>query len=218
MKQITSLVAALLLFSSLGTSHAATSHSQHPIMPIRENPGSLPILINLDDVGRDLQLTSLQKSGVAELRSDYRAAAIKLMRVHHQNRAELAQAQQKLEKLSFDYNRRTMDLLTSLQQHRLREIERQILGGTLLIAPSEQKLLGLSEEQRQKIEKIHQDYYKRAIDIDLRADKGKLNYHQQILALRKNRKQHGIAMVKVLTPEQQKVWERSQGKKLLFHH
>lgn len=216
MKSLTSRLAVVLFLLTLVASYATTSAPKQAAMPVRENPGSLPILISLDHVSKDLRLTSLQKSVIAGLRSDYRAAAMKLMKIHHQTPAELAQAQKKLEQLSVSYNQRAVDVLTPVQRHRLREVERQILGGTLLVAPSEQKLLRLSEEQKQKIEKIHQDSYKKAMNIDLRADQGKISYHQQILALRKNRKKHGEKMLKVLTPEQRKAWEASQGEKLIF--
>jgi len=216
MKSLTSRLVVTLFLLTLGASYAVTSAPKQAVMPVRENPGSLPILISLDHVSKDLHLTSLQKSVIAGLRSDYRAAAMKLMKMHHQTPAELAQAQKKLEQLSVSYNQRAIDVLTPVQRHRLREIERQVLGGALLVAPSEQKLLGLNEEQKQKIEKIHQDSYQKAMDIDLRADQGKMTYHQQILALRKNRKQHGAKMLKVLTPEQWKMWEQSQGVKLIF--
>jgi len=216
MKSLTSRLVVAFFLLALGASYAVTSAPKQDAMPVRENPGSLPILISLDHVSKDLHLTSLQKSVIAGLRSDYRAAAMKLMKTPHQTPAELAQAQKKLEQLSVSYNQRAMDVLTPVQRHRLREVERQVLGGALLIAPSEQKLLGLSEEQKQKIEKIHQDSYSKAMDIDLRADQGKMSYHQQILALRKNRKAHGAKMLKVLTPEQRKAWEVSQGQKLSF--
>ncbi|MBM3857299.1 MAG: hypothetical protein FJ390_04970 [Verrucomicrobia bacterium] len=212
---ISRLVVALLSFT-LVTAHAASPASKEASAPVRENPGSLPILISLDHVSKDLQLTSLQKSVIAGLRSDYRAAAMKLMKTPHQTPEQLAAAQKKLEQLSVDYNQRAIDVLTPVQRRRLRQIERQVLGGTLLIAPSEQKLLGLSQEQQQKIEKIHQDSYQKAMSIDLYADQGKMSYHQQILALRKNRKNHGAKMLKVLTREQRKLWETQQGKKLLF--
>ena len=216
MKSLKPRILVVFFLLALSASYAATSASKPAAMPVRENPGSLPILISLDYVSKDLHLTSLQKSVIAGLRSDYRAAAKKLMKMHHQTPAELVQAQKKLEQLSVSYNQRAMDVLTPLQHRRLREVERQILGGTLLVAPSEQKLLGLSEEQKQKIEKIHQDSYSKAMDIDLGADQGKMSYHQQILALRKNRKKHGKKMLKLLTPEQRKAWEASQGEKLSF--
>ncbi len=215
MKSLTTRLFVAFLSFTLA-SHAATSAPKQAATPVRENPGSLPILISLDHVSQDLHLTSLQKSIIAGLRSDYRTAAMKLMKAPHQTPLQIADAQKKLEALSVSYNQRAMDVLTPIQRHRLREIERQILGGTLLIAPSEQKLLGLSEEQKQKIEKIHQDSYRKAMNIDLRADQGKMNYHQQILALRNNRKKHGAAMARVLTPAQRTMWEQLQGKKVVF--
>ena len=215
MKPLTSRLVVVFLFSILAVSYAVTSTSKQPLMPIRENPGSLPILVSLDDVSKDLHLTSLQKSVVVGLRSDYRSAAKKLMKAHHETSVEIAEAQKKLEYLSLSYNQRVIDILTPAQRLRLREIERQILGGILLVAPSEQKLLRLSEEQKKKIEKILQDSYRKAMNIDLRANQGKLNYHRQILALRNNRKKHGEVMLKVLTREQRKVWEASQGSKLV---
>lgn len=216
MKSLTNrLVIALVIFTFVA-SYGANVVPQQKATPIRENPGSLPILISLDHVSQDLHLTSLQKSVIVGLRSDYRTAAMKLMRTPHQTPAQIADAQKKLEQLSVSFNQRAIDVLTPSQRHRLREVERQVLGGTLLVAPSEQKLLGLSQEQQQKIEKIHQDSYQKAMDIDLRADQGKMNYHRQILALRRNRKNHGAKMLRVLTPAQRKMWEEQKGKKLVF--
>lgn len=216
MKSLISYLVIALFAFTLGNSSAQAAVTKHGMTPIRENPGSLPILISLDHVSKNLQLTSLQKSVILGLRTDYRAAAMKLMKTPHQTSAQLVEAQKKLEQLSVSYNQRAIDVLTPTQRYRLREIERQILGGILLVAPSEQKFLGLNEEQKQKIEKIHQDSYQKAMSINLRADQGKISYHDQILALRKNRKQHGAKMLKVLTPEQRKVWEQSQGVKLVF--
>lgn len=184
--------------------------------PAKENPGSLPVLISLEHVSKDLHLTSLQKSVISGLRSDYRTAALKITQAKYATSSEIAQAQVALDNLGEAYNHRATAALNTAQRRRLREIERQILGATLLTAPSEQKLLALNEQQKNKIIKLDDDAKKKASAINLRADQGKLNYHQQVMALHKNRQEHATAMIKVLTPDQLKAWNASQGKKLVF--
>lgn len=182
----------------------------------KESPGSLPVLVSLERVSNDLHLTSLQKSVVTGLRSDYRAAVVKIMQKKYETLSELAQAEVALDNLKASYNHRVIAILNIAQRHRLREIERQFLGGTLLTSPSEQKFLGLNEQQKNKISTIQKDAEKKSAAINFRADQGKLNYHQQVMALHKNRQEHASKMLKILTPTQMKVWNASQGARLTF--
>ena len=199
-------VARLSAASTCCSSHAAA----------KENLGSLPVLISLEHISNDLHLTSLQKSVVAGLRSDYRTAALKITQTKYATSSEIAQAQVSLENLTASYNHRVVTILNAAQRRRLREIERQVLGGTLLTSPSEQKLLGLSDTQKSKIAVIQKDAQAKAAAINLRAGQGKLSYHEQVMALHKNREQHATSMLKVLTPTQLKTWKAAQGAKLTF--
>ncbi|MFZ4115753.1 MAG: hypothetical protein ACOYK6_03395 [Chthoniobacterales bacterium] len=182
----------------------------------KDNPGSLPILVSLEHVSKDLHLTSLQRSVIAGLRSDYRTAAIKITEAGRVASSDTAQLQLRLDHLSATYNERVLNLLNPHQRRRLREIERQILGGTLLTSPSEQQFLGLTEQQKKKIALLAQDDRNKAAAINLKANQGKLNYHRQVIALRKNRLQHANAMLKVLTPEQLATWKKAQGARVVF--
>lgn len=209
------LLTACTLLSSLCAGSTTTS-SSGVTTESKENPGSLPILISLDHVSKDLHLTSLQKTIIGGLRSDYRAAALKITQAEHATSAETVILQLKLDRLAAVYNDRALAVLNRSQRYRLREIERQVLGGTLLTSPSEQQFLGLSGLQKKKIAALNQDDIKKASAINLQATQGKLNYHQQIMALRKNRQQHATAMLKVLTQEQLAKWNTAQGPKLVF--
>ena len=182
----------------------------------KENPGSLPVLVSLEHVEKDLHLTSLQRSIIGGLRNDYRAAAMKMGEAQCRASSDAAELQRKLDRLGATYNERVIALLNSCQRRRLREIERQVLGGTMLTAPSEQQLLGMNEEQKKKIAALAHDSNKKAAAINLKANQGKLNYHRQIIALRKNRLQYAAAMLKVLTPNQLEMWKKAQGVKLVF--
>jgi Spy/CpxP family protein refolding chaperone len=206
------LIMSSLVFSPL----AAAADSSTAVEVHKENPGSLPVLVSLEHVSKDLHLTSLQRSVIAGLRSDYRAAAIKISKAGCVASSDTAQLQLQLDHLSATYNERVLTLLNPRQRRRLREIERQILGGTLLTSPSEQQFLGLTEPQKKKIELLAQDDRKKAAAINLKAHQGKLNYHRQVMALRKNRLQHANAMVTVLTPEQLETWKKAQGAKVAF--
>lgn len=193
---------------------ATSTTSAAPVPSTKENPGSLPILISLERVSKDLHLTSLQKSIVSGLRNDYRAAARRITQAGRNSSSALAQAQVNLDDLSVNYNNRALAVLNAAQKGRLRQVERQLLGGTLLTSPSEQKYLGLTDQQKKKITQIAQDSHKAALAINLQADQGKLSYHQHVMALRKNRQQHAAMMMKVLTPAQFKTWNEAKGTKL----
>ena len=182
----------------------------------KENPGSLPVLLSLEHIGKDLHLTSLQRSVIAGLRNDYRSAAMKITEACRAGSSGSVQLQLKLDHLDASFNERVKALLNHHQRRRLREIERQVLGGTLLTAPSEQQFLNLTEAQKEKIALLAKDANKKASIINLHAGQGKLNYHRQIMALRKNRLHYASAMLKVLTPSQLEIWRSAQGAKLVF--
>lgn len=210
------LLTAVSLFSLLQETLTATTPSTLGTTEGRDNPGSLPILIGLDHVGKDLHLTSLQKTIIGGLRSDYRAAALKITQAEHVTSSETAILQLKLDRLAEDYNDRATAVLNRSQRHRLRQIERQILGGTLLTSPSEQQFLGLSDLQKKKIAQLQEQAERHASSIHQQANRGVLNYHQQIMALRKNRERYATAMLEVLSKEQLQKWNAAQGPKLVF--
>lgn len=216
MKMMCRCLLALLACSVFLSPLSAASINSNDTKPSKESPGSLPILISLEHVSKDLHLTSLQKSVIAGLRNDYRAAAVKITEAGRSGSSSLAQLQMDLDHLAASYNERALTALNPHQRHRLREIERQVLGGTLLTSPSEQQFLGMTEAQKKKIASVSRDSNKKAAAINQQANQGKLNYHRQIIALRKNRQKHAEAMLKVLTPDQYKTWKQSQGAKLVF--
>ncbi|MFI0347145.1 MAG: hypothetical protein ACH346_00005 [Chthoniobacterales bacterium] len=207
-------IGLLIIFLAIVAPLSATSTSCSPHPPAKENPGSLPVLASLERISSDLHLTSLQRSVVAGLRSDYRAAALKITQVKYKTSSEVAQAQVDLDNLSTTFNHRVLAILNATQCRRLREIERQMLGGTLLTSPSEQEFLGLSDQQKNQIAVIQKDAQAKAATINFCADQGKLNYHQQVMALHKNRQKHAKKMLEVLTPEQMKIWNAAQGVKI----
>ncbi|MBX9742052.1 MAG: hypothetical protein K2W99_00705 [Chthoniobacterales bacterium] len=210
------LLTSCFFFSSFLKGASTSAAPASSTIQSKENPGSLPILLGLDHVAKDLHLTSLQKTVIGGLRSDYRAAALKITQAGHATSAETAILQLKLDRLADDYNDRATAALNHSQKHRLREIERQILGGTLLTSPSEQQFLGMSDQQKKKIARLHQESEQKASVIQHQAVQGKLNYHQQIMALRKNRQHYATAMLKVLNPTQLQQWRAAQGPKLVF--
>lgn len=182
----------------------------------KENSGSLPVLLSLEHIGKDLHLTSLQRSVIGGLRNDYRSIAMKITEAGRAGSSSSVQLQIKLDHLDASFNERVKALLNHHQRLRLREIERQVLGGTLLTAPSEQQFLNLTEAQKEKIALLAKDANNKASIINLHAWQGKLNYHHQIMALRKNRLHYASAMLKVLTPSQLETWRSAQGAKLVF--
>jgi hypothetical protein len=119
-----------------------------------------------------------------------------------------------LDSFRVSYNRRAMDVLNSGQQQRLRQIERQMLGPVILTSPSEQKLLGITPKQQQKLADIHRYDQTKAAEIMSNYHAGKISSFRKDLELRRLQKTVGRSIYAQLTAEQRKQWLGLAGPKL----
>ncbi len=179
-----------------------------------DSPASVPVLLGLDPVRQDLHLSSLQCALLDSLRSEYKSRARQITAIGMADQDAALRANWDLKDLRKQYNRRAVEVLSSSQQDRLRQIERQMLGGTLLTSVSEQKLLGLAPWQQQSLSVIEKNDQAGAAAITARFNDGKISNFSKDIQLRRLQQNTSKKMLAVLTPQQKKQWEILSGQKL----
>ncbi|HRJ73024.1 MAG TPA: hypothetical protein PLS03_12440 [Terrimicrobiaceae bacterium] len=184
-----------VLFLALASSLPATT-------PAVDSPGSLPILLGLDSVRKELKVGSLQRAVLDSLRSEYKSEVRKLTNPMPATPAQRLAAESRLASLNERYNARAMSVLNDSQRARLREIEHQVLGGTKLISPSVQKKLGLTTKQKLSIEALRRKGLDDVGKVNRQFEEGRISYQERIDLLRDRRLSQAEAFLKVLTPEQ----------------
>lgn len=201
------------ILTSLGVLLAAAASLTASTAPI-DHPGALPVLLGLDAVQQELKLDSLQRAVLGSLRGEYKAAVRNLVTPIPAVGLERVAAEKEFMKINARYNKRALSVLNATQRTRLKEIEHQILGGTMLNAPSVQARLGLSEKQKQKIESLRQKNLAYVAKVNRQFEEGKIGYFERLSLLRARRVSQGEAALKVLTPAQRDAFLALGGKKL----
>lgn len=179
-----------------------------------DSPASVPVLLGLEPVREDLKLTTLQCALLDSLRAEYKAKVGVVAAVGLADKKAAPKAATDIASYRATYNRRALNVLSPAQQTRLRQIERQMLGATLLTSVSEQKLLGLNERQVLKIGEISAYEQKKAAAIMKKFSEGKCTAFRKDIDLRRLQKTVGRSIYALLTPEQRKQWLGLTGPKL----
>jgi hypothetical protein len=201
------LLAVALLFCAAASSVLAT-------VAAVENPGSLPILLGVDKVRAELKLDSLQRALLDSLRAEYKSAARKLTNPMPVSVQERAAGEKKLRQLNQRFNQRALSMLSDDQRAKLVGIERRLLGPTMVYTPSVQAKLGLTEQQKQKVESIRQQGLAYVGKINRKFEAGKIGQQQRVQLLKNRRTKQSSEILKVLTPEQRNAVEVLEGRKL----
>jgi Spy/CpxP family protein refolding chaperone len=121
-----------------------------------------------------------------------------------------------LQNLRKQYNQRALAVLTPSQQTRVRQIERQMMGGSLLASASEQSLMGLSQQQQQALSAIYKNDQASAAAINAKFNSGTMSSFSKMIALHGNQKNTSSRMLAVLTPQQKKKWLELSGQKMVL--
>jgi len=179
-----------------------------------DSPASVPVLLGLEPVRQDLKLSSLQCALLDSLRAEYKAKVGVVAAVGLADKKATPKAAADLDSFRATYNRRALDVLNSGQQQRLRQIERQMLGPVILTSPSEQKLLGITPKQQQKLVDIHRYDQTKAAEIMSNYHAGKISSFRKDLELRRLQKTTGRSIYAQLNAEQKKQWLGLTGPKL----
>jgi hypothetical protein len=127
---------------------------------------------------------------------------------------ERTAAQKKFLQLNDRFNRRALSMLSEDQRAKLVGIERRLLGPTMVYTPSVQAKLGLTEQQRQKVESIRQQGLAYVGKINRKFQAGKIGQQQRLQLLKNRRTKQSSEILQVLTPEQRSAVQALAGKKL----
>ena len=179
-----------------------------------EHPGSLPILLGIDKVRAQLKLDSLQRALLDSLRAEYKSAARRLTGPMPVSPQERDVAGKKLLQLNERFNQRALSILSVDQRAKVVGIERRLLGATMVYTPSVQAKLGLTEQQKQKVESIRREGLAYVGKINRKFEAGKIGQQQRVLLLKSRRTRQSAEILQVLTPKQRDVVQVLEGKKL----
>lgn len=188
--------------------------SLHANVEATDHPGSLPLLAGIEAVRNDLKLNSLQRAVLDSLRDEYKASAKKLFSPRPETPEAQAATLQKLHALNAQYNARVLSTLNPVQQKRIVQIEQQVLGAIVLVSPTLQGKLGLSDKQKQKIESLRGKGLAYVSKVNKQFEDGKIGYFEKLKLLRTKRFAVGESMLKVLTPEQKQAYAALGGERL----
>ncbi len=208
-----SLRRALLVAAFAGSLSVASAATKViPPLPT-EKPGSQAVLLGVDSVRKELQLTSLQRAILRDLRAEYREEARAIVAKTGPSLASKKAAQSKLDALTASTNKRVLRALNDEQRARLGQIEYQILGAFLLLDGKVQRELALTPKQQKKLAYVWWRLQKSASEINKRFEQGKISYYERIIELRDNRLDRSDDMLERLTKEQRAKLDQLAGEK-----
>lgn len=178
------------------------------------HPGSVPVLLGLDPVRKELKLTAAQTAELDQIRSGFKSAARRLTAQPPATQAARRSAEVRLASLKGAADASALAVLTPVQQSRLAQIEHHVLGASMLAVPSVQKSLGLSASQIAGIDKIRQSGLAFAGAVNRRFENGEIGHQERLAILHARRIKQAKAMAALLTPAQRKALDARRGKPL----
>lgn len=204
------LLSALML-TPLDPAHAAKDQAAPLTLPVTQ-PGSLPVLLGSDRVQKELGLSAKQKTQVQSLRTSYRDATRKIVAsVNPADKAAKQSAQKSIDANNASYNRRALAILDPAQKNRLTQIQRQLLGGHLLLSAEVRDPLQLTDKQKVKLARIHAKHQKRVAKVNGWYEAGEVGNYERLLYLRQDRLAQAEAMEEVLTKDQRTAFNAMLG-------
>jgi hypothetical protein len=179
-----------------------------------DSPSSMPVLLGLEPVRRDLKVSSLQEALLDSLRAEYKAKVGVTAAAGLTDPKIAAKCEADLKASRISYNHRVLRILNEGQRERLRQIERQILKGYFLNSPSEQKLLGFTPEQSKKASDIARYDRQQASAIMKDFHDGKISPFKKDIRLHRLQTTTARSMLHLLTPSQESLYLGLSGPKL----
>jgi len=178
-----------------------------------DSPASMPVLLGLDGVRQELRMTPVQAGILDSMQAEYKSRAKQIMAIGMADQDAALRADWDVSSLRKQYNASALGVLTPDQQQRLMELQRQMLGGSLLSSVTEQKLLGLSSQQRQQLTSLASSSQAQATAINAQAQAGQISSFHKGSELRRIQQQTSDQMMALLTPDQKNQWKILSGQK-----
>ena len=178
-----------------------------------DSPASLSVLLGLDGVRQELGITPAQSGLLDSLQASYKKQAKITMAIGQADQDAALRAGWDIRSLRKQYNERSLSVLSADQQQRLMELQRQMLGGSLLSSPTEQKLLGLDSQQQQQLAALSTSSQAQVSSVNAQAQAGQISDFRKGIELRRIQSQTSDQMMAILTPDQKKQWKILSGQK-----
>lgn len=174
-------------------------------------PGSVSILLGIDAVRADLELTSKQKSQLNSIRKELHSKTKAILHRSKSSQPSVLTTDQRLFSMIDLNNAEALAVLTPTQLNRFHEIQNRMLGYTMLFSPKVQKQLGLSKSQVGKIEKIRIRGLEFVAQANRSFEDGTLKHDKRLEVLRDYRIDQALQMKKVLSPAQAEAFAKLCG-------
>ena len=191
-----------------------TAADSGTLVALPETPSSMPVLLGLEPVRKDLKISSLQEALLDSLRAEYKAKVGVTASAGLADPKIAPKCEADLKAYRTAYNKRALHILNPAQQARLRQIERQMLKGYFLNSPSEQKLLCFTTEQEKKAADIARYDRKKSGEIMAKFHAGRISPFRKDIELHRLQTTTARSMLHLLTPEQTTQYLSLQGLKL----
>lgn len=181
-----------------------------------ESPASLAVLLGLSGVRQELAVTPVQAGLLDAIQASYKSRAKNINAIGMADEDAAMRANWDLKSLRKQCNAQALDVLSPSQQERLLQIQRQMLGGSLLSSATEQKILGLSDSQRRTLATLAAARQSEVNAVNAKSQTGLFAGFDKSAELRRIQSETSRSMMAVLTPEQKKEWKILSGRKSGF--
>jgi hypothetical protein len=177
-------------------------------------PGSVAILLGVEGVRGDLDLTAQQKTRLNAIRKELRSNARAIVNNAQSARKQELTTDQRLFSLIDRNNAEALTVLTPPQLERFHEVQNRMLGFTMLVSPKLQKQLGLTAAQVRAIEAIRVRGLEFVAHANRLFEDGEIPNRKRLELLRNYRIEQASQMNAVLTKAQIKAFSKLCGKPL----
>ena len=201
----------LLLLPLLAITIASASAGNITNTSTPDSISYMPVLLNQPEIHKDLKISTAQDTRIDMIRAECRAKVGVLSAEGLLDPALSPVALKTLPSYQASCNRRVLAVLNPAQRARFRQIERQFHGGLFLLSPSEQNLLKLTPDQRQKTAEIRSIDAAKAAEVQKAFLAGKKSQLRRDVDLHQIRRTTARSLLHLLTPEQQREWLASLG-------
>ena len=201
----------LLLLPLLAITIASASAGNITNTSTPDSISYMPVLLNQPEIHKDLKISAAQDTRIDMIRAECRAKVGVLSAEGLLDPALSPGALKTLPSYQASCNRRVLAVLNPAQRARFRQIERQFHGGLFLLSPSEQNLLKLTPDQRQKVAEIRSVDAAKAAEVQKAFLAGKKSQLRRDVDLHQIRRTTARSLLHLLTPEQEREWLSSLG-------
>jgi len=182
------------------------------------------MLLNVPQVQKELNIVQEQLDKLQEIRR----SAMEGMRdlfprdfrdlSAEERQQRMQEVRKKMEERTKELRKKVDEVLLDHQKKRLKEIKLQVQGVQALSDPEVIEMLGITPEQREKMENVRKeaaDKQRKQMEglRDLSPEERREKGRQLFEELRKAREATEQAVVDVLTPSQKEKWEKAKGEK-----